>query len=810
MKRLPFFILFFSIMFSAQVGSTVLVDDFQASASRIVLKVEDDLAPLPGRSAPLDLSSNTELSEILNVNDATELKPLFKDWNEFGFLHIKHDLHRYYIAEFGRAVEVNNLMNDLYFTPGVEDAEADFIVNMAVVPNDNFYDEQWAHNNYGQAGSSNVGIPDCDTDTEEAWDITTGTADIIVAILDTGINGSHAEFSGKMVPGYDFVNNDDDGSDDQGHGTSCAGIAAARGNNGIGVAGVSWDSNLMPIKVLNSGGSGNDTDIANGITWASDNGARIVSMSLSGGGYTGYLDSAINYANDNGTVVFVATGNEGDNVCAYPSCYDGSIAVGALSPCNERKNPGSCDGENWWGSNYGDHMDFLSPGVLIYTTSMNGGYTSSFNGTSSACPHAAGIGALILSASPGLSPEQVRTVMQITADELYAPGYDIESGHGRLNAFQAVSYSMSAPEFTMEVESLAFEVGSGETDTETIAVINMGDDDLSFTIDPDSYFTTDSDGEYIDYEWIEIEDIGTQLSFTHNDQAAAESISLDFPFTFYGEVYTESIVNANGWIGFGEDSNAWDNGIIPDPDGPRPAVMGYWDDLNPNNSGNSNLMSGDVYYHGNSSRLVVWFDHVVHWYGSNEIDGTYDFQMILYADGSIRFNYRTMEGEIELGTIGIQNEAGDEAVLVSYNQAYTEGQKSVQLQTMHDWMTVAPLDAVIPPGDAAELEISIDTAGLPEGIYQDWIYFTTNDYANLHPTLHVTTAVGTSDCSSWNQADVNNDGIINVLDIIVTVNIITGEYETPTICEIWAADVNSDELLNILDLVEIVNIIVGE
>ncbi|MBC8479703.1 MAG: S8 family serine peptidase [FCB group bacterium] len=806
MKRLFLTALLLGWLWPTDITETTTFNGYEAAANRLVLKIAEDQAPLLGEETPLSFSAISDSDRNFNGSGITSFVPLYIFYQDFTDLHYTYNLHQYYVIEFTERVSLESMIADLYTLEAVELVEPDYVVRANIVPNDQYYPEQWGHNNTGQAGSGNVGIPDCDTDTDDAWDITTGDSDIIVAILDTGINGNHSEFAGKMVPGYDFVNNDNDGSDDNGHGTSCAGISAARGNNGSGIAGVSWESGLMPVKVLNSGGSGGDTGIANGIMWASDNGARIVSMSLSGGGFAQYTNDAVDYAVANGTVVFAATGNDNNNQVGYPSGYDNCIAVGALSPCNERKNPLSCDGENWWGSNFGSDLDFLAPGVLIYATTMSGGYMSNFNGTSSACPHAAGIGALILSASPSLSPEQVRSIMQLTADDIGSPGWDNETGYGRLNALASVSYSMSTPEILMDVDAISFDMEQGEMESFPVAIANVGDDDLTYSIDPQGYTWTDSFDDYIEYEWIDIEGIGTQIPFTHNDQAGP-TYDLDFDFPFYGISYDEFFVNANGWIGFGEDSDEWDNIAIPSPDAPRPAVMGYWDDLNPNNSGNSNLMSGDVYYHSNAERLVVWFDHVVHWYGSNSIEGTYDFQMVLYPDGSIKFNYRSMEGEIELGTIGVQNETGEEGILISYNQDYAQADQSLLIQPRHPWVTVTPLDAVIPSGDGIELTIEVDATGVAPGLYYDWIVLNTNDYANLHPEIVLTINVGGTDCSGWTSGDVNQDGSLNVQDIVIIVNIVIGTLENPPDCQVWSADLNGDLEINVLDIVTLLNII---
>ena len=117
-------------------------------------------------------------------------------------------------------------------------------------------------------------------------------------------------------------------------------------------------------------GSGLDRDIADGVVWSSDNGADVISMSLGGGMYNSFFDDAIDYATANGTTVIAATGNDDFGTISYPSRYDNCVAVGAMSPCNERKKFSSCDGENYWGSNYGIGIDFLAPGVKIPATSM--------------------------------------------------------------------------------------------------------------------------------------------------------------------------------------------------------------------------------------------------------------------------------------------------------------------------------------------------------------------------------------------------------------------------------------------------------
>lgn len=331
----------------------------------------------------------------------------------------------------------------------IEWVEPNRIVHGSLTPNDPTYTLQWGHRNRGQAVATDgdsVGTWDCDIDTNQAWDIQTGSFSVVLAIIDTGVDGGHPEFSGRMLSGWDFVNEDSDPSDDHGHGTSCAGIAAARGNNGQGVAGVAWGVRILPVKVLNSANGGNTTDLVQGIVYAADYGADVLSMSLGTGASQVLLD-AVRYAFNLDCTMFAATGNANASSIDYPARYDEVIAVGALSPCNERKNPSSCDGEATWGSNYGTNIDLMAPGVRIHTTDIRGGggfnpagdYFATFNGTSAATPFAAGVAALVLSQTY-LPRAQLLSVLTDSCDDLGTAGYDTVTGYGRINAYVALRH----------------------------------------------------------------------------------------------------------------------------------------------------------------------------------------------------------------------------------------------------------------------------------------------------------------------------------------------------------------------------------
>jgi subtilisin family serine protease len=334
--------------------------------------------------------------------------------------------------------------------PEVESVEFDWVVRTQMVANDTYFTQQWALKNTGQAPGN--GTADCDIDADEAWDITTGSVDVTIAIVDTGIDLNHPDLQSKIVAGYDFVNNDATADDDNMHGTACGSLAAAHTNNSTGVAGVDWLARLMPIKVLDSNGFGSTTDIVDGVNWARTNGADVISMSLGGGGFSSSFNSAINTAFNAGVFVVAAAGNDNASSISYPALYTNCFAVGALSPCNQRKSPSSCDGETWWGSNYGTGLDVMAPGVKLRSATINS-YINDMNGTSGATPHVAGIAGLLKAADPGATAAEIRDILRASAVDMGTAGWDTQTGYGRVNA--AAALAMLAPPDPCDTDSAA-------------------------------------------------------------------------------------------------------------------------------------------------------------------------------------------------------------------------------------------------------------------------------------------------------------------------------------------------------------------
>jgi thermitase len=260
---------------------------------------------------------------------------------------------------------------------------------------------------------------------DDAWDYEKGNKSVKIAIVDTGIQYDHPDLALNYVSGgYDWINNDSDPYDDYGHGTHCAGIAAAVMDNEIGVAGIAQVS-LMSEKVLNEMGVGTDWDVAQGITHAANNSADVISLSL-GGEYSAEMEDACNYAWSRGCVIVAASGNDYRGPIIYPAAYDSVIAVGSINQTEVLSGF----------SNYGAEQELVAPGESILSTIPGGyGYKS---GTSMATPHVAGVAALIKSRYPEFSNEEIRERMRNTTKDLGAQGKDDYYGYGLADAYAAL------------------------------------------------------------------------------------------------------------------------------------------------------------------------------------------------------------------------------------------------------------------------------------------------------------------------------------------------------------------------------------
>lgn len=305
--------------------------------------------------------------------------------------------------------------------PNIEFAERDYIAQAAFVPDDPDLGDEW-HLAKIQAF--------------QAWQGTTGSSNVIVAVLDSGADMNHPDLASRLLPGYDFVNRTSSITDDFGHGTAVTGTIAADGNNGIGVAGIAYGCSVLPVKVMDGSGFAAYSTIATGIKYAVDNGARVINLSIAGSDQSATLQQAVDYAWSNNVNVVAAAGNAATNTPMYPAACNHVLAVSATAP----------DDSLAYFSSYGSYVQLSAPGEMIWTTqnSSNTPY-GPWQGTSFASPIVAAVAALVISANPTLANDQVVSLLEQSADDLGAPGYDPYFGYGRVNALRAVTLASTMP-----------------------------------------------------------------------------------------------------------------------------------------------------------------------------------------------------------------------------------------------------------------------------------------------------------------------------------------------------------------------------
>jgi thermitase len=297
--------------------------------------------------------------------------------------------------------------------PAFKYVELDRRVNSSLAVNDPYTGSEWHLGKIGAAA---------------AWDTTQG-AGVTIAILDSGVDGSHPDLVANLVPGYNTESNNTDTADVCGHGTAVAGSAAARSNNGTGVAGVAGQAKIMPIRVASKNSTGGCSaylsTIAAGITWAADHGARIANVSYGPLAGSATVQSAAQYMKNKGGLVFVSAGNNGVDENITPS---GTLIAVSATDSNDAK-------ASW--SSYGAFVSLAAPGAGIWTTSQGGTYNG-WNGTSFASPVAAGVAALMMAAAPSLDGAQIEQAMFASAVPLGAAGRDPLFGYGRVDAAAGV------------------------------------------------------------------------------------------------------------------------------------------------------------------------------------------------------------------------------------------------------------------------------------------------------------------------------------------------------------------------------------
>ncbi|WP_100398147.1 S8 family peptidase [Bacillus sp. FJAT-44742] len=329
--------------------------------------------------------------------------------NNTQFKEEKH-CNQYYLLKH-KDMSTTDMMEELKKEPEIKEVEPNYVFGQQInsaLPNDEFFGPyQW-----------NLEM----IQALEGWEISEGSENVTIAVLDTGVDPDHIDLAEKLVDGFNAFTGNNDYEDHNGHGTHVAGIASAITNNVSGIAGVSWDNLIMPVKVLDDEGEGTLYELVEGITWATDQGADVMNLSLGDAHPSSMLHEAVRYAYDNDVMLIAASGNDNTNVPMYPAAFEEVLAVSAV---NER-------GEKAIFSNYGDYMDVTAPGEHIPSTFLQDEYVF-MSGTSMSCPHVAGLAGLVRSISPELTNEEVMELLRNTTEDIGPAGYDEYYGFGLIN-----------------------------------------------------------------------------------------------------------------------------------------------------------------------------------------------------------------------------------------------------------------------------------------------------------------------------------------------------------------------------------------
>lgn len=444
-------------------------------------------------------------------------------------------------------------------------------------------------------------------------------AGVLVAIPDTGIDYNHEDLIGKVIGGWDYVNNDQDPMDDFGHGTHVAGTIAAKDND-IGVIGVAPEASLLAMKMLDAGGSGYWDDAAASVIDSTNSGAKIISMSWGGGADDPTLKAAIQYAYSQGVLLIAGAGNGYGGSIIWPAAYPEVMAVTATD-----QNDAIAAF-----SSLGPKAEISAPGVDIPSTVPTGdcplcdpsGYRL-LSGTSMATPHVSGTAALIWSAYPGLTRNQVRSRITDYAVDYYPPGRDPSYGFGRIDAFKSVMQSPPSPP-------------------------------------PTPYYMMIRP----DYGWIDGITGGTQIQFDSPDDGTSGAIPLGMNFNFYGIMRTQLWVGTNGLISFDGDGSQryYVNTPIPNTNPPNNFMAVYWDDLYMDSP-------ASAYYKLDTSsrpaKLIITWQNVRLFSGSARTT----FEAVLYEDGRILYQYQQPSlFEYDAETIGVEDVGGTRGQQYKYNE----------------------------------------------------------------------------------------------------------------------------------------------
>jgi thermitase len=546
---------------------------------------------------------------------------------------LKNELHAILVkVPVGQEASIRQQLLKL---PSVLFVEFDYIIRAELTPNDPL----WAPGTVspasplGQYGPQKVDAP-------AAWDRTTGSSNVTLAIVDSGLDRGHPEFSGRVLQGYDFVDNDTNPQDACGHGTHVAGIAAAAGNNAIGIAGIDWHVTILPVRVLDQNCSGSLSTVAAGIVWATDQGAKVMNLSLGTSIDSTLLEDATYYAYQHGVAVIAAAGNSGSSPIMYPARFPWVLSVGATDQNNVRMPE----------SDYGSDLDLVAPGYEILSTTPRTAFTFQYllgvtqqygvmSGTSMAAAHVSGAAALLLSWAPDRFNHPLKLYQALTATAVPL-GDANEYGSGLLDINAALDFIPTVVPPTPVTSPVRYE------------------------------WAASNQCQNIAFSWLDATS-GTALFIPGNDDSA--TVALPFTFDYAGENYNSALVSANGFLTFDTTTTLTESGenfSIPGIAPPNQFIAPFWDDLNPS----ANASGSGIYVRAygtapNRQWVVEWYQIPL----AANPGSRLTFEAILYeTSNQIKFQYLTLNGDGATGasaTVGLEYLDGQAGVQAAYEQS---------------------------------------------------------------------------------------------------------------------------------------------
>ena len=366
------------------------------------------------------------------------------------------NLHILDVAEESSGTVMQSLRDSGLFETVEPDYYAHLAAAASVTPNDPSYPNQWH--------LPKISAP-------QAWSTTTGTASVLIAVIDSGVDPTHPDLSSKLTAGWNFVANSSDTSDAVGHGTAVAGTVAAASNNNIGVTGVSWNSKIMPLVVVDANEFASYSNIATAIQYAVDNGASVINISIGGPSASSVLQTAVDYAWSHNVVIFASAMNNSSSAPNYPAACNHAMGVSATDATDSLASF----------SNYGNWITLSAPGSNILTTTVGGGYGYWF-GTSFASPIAAGVAALALAVNPSMTAPALVSLLEQNSDDLGTPGFDSSFGWGRVNAYKVVTAAQ--PASTVATAPLTSSLNAGQTQQFTATLSGSGSTTVTWSLAP--------------------------------------------------------------------------------------------------------------------------------------------------------------------------------------------------------------------------------------------------------------------------------------------------------------------------------------